>query len=1061
MSFELSFASGAQLEVRSFRVVERMSQPFSIDVVARSPDPSVDLGALVGHPARFTIAAHVRQGVAVAARSWSGLCDEAEQLAVEPAGLSTYRIHIVARIRLLDGRISHRIYTARTALEIVAELLDEWEIPSVRRVERGAYPTHVSRTQYRESDGSFFHRLLEEAGISYTFEEGTCALVLDDAPQTRAARAGGALQVIDRATPAAGQEHATDLIVVERTVSGARTLTDVDFRRPNLDLRASASSAVGDGVPSSEVHAYRPGAFAGWQEGDVGHHEQIGAFRAARELEAALAEARSVSFATDASDLAPGAVFALRGEGTLALEHERLLATELTIDASVMGDWNVRVRAVPADRPYRPSPLTPRPHIRGLQAALVVGVEGDEDVHVERHGRVRLRFPWDERYRGVDRATPWVRVAAAWAGAGFGQTLLPRVGQEVLVAFEEGDPDRPVVVGRVANATAPTPYALPGRKTESGWRSESLPTRSGYNEIRFEDAQGEELVELRAQRDARTLVRHDEAVTIGHDRTQRVGGETSETTLGRRFQITDGRREERTAVDATTVAGAGRSQLVGGEREETFEKDHTLRVDGDGEQRIAGDDVARAAGDFHGLVEGHHLERVVGTSSVQAASSALRAATTAIAAGGDVGMRSSSLVVEGSDISLSAGGSFLRIDGGGVTIHGPLVTLNEGGAPGAYVPARFTPPQAPQLPAPLQAAPSTRVVIVDETGTELTGVVDVVVGEEVILEVREDPPLHALGVQWVVEPAVDAVEDYVFDQKKGTVTKLGSLTTTRVRFFWIAAGIKRVRALVTLDGVPVVPPLEVEMNVLGARVAAASWGVGSGFALRELPWQGNTGLSLALGDPTPPPFSLGIVFIYEAQAPLGREGYLAGVQRGKVKLSAIDEDGDAWGAEWTGHWYNDSGYAKRSAYKGLYAPFNETRFGSKWEGSYTPKTPKGAPPALPVRCLYGDAPNQWIDRESPKFDSVELDYNFETFYVFKVEAPIRGGRRAIWTTVAKLKWRAHARAKRDVSGTWQIDKGSLVEPAAPEKAKGNPTLTLTAELPEWSGFIPPPEWRRK
>ncbi|MBK6520490.1 MAG: phage late control D family protein [Polyangiaceae bacterium] len=124
---------------------------------------------------------------------WSGLCDEAEQLAVEPAGLSTYRIHIVARIRLLDGRISHRIYTARTALEIVAELLDEWEIPSVRRVERGAYPTHVSRTQYRESDGGFLHRLLEEAGISYTFEDGTCAVVLDDAPRTRAARAGSAL----------------------------------------------------------------------------------------------------------------------------------------------------------------------------------------------------------------------------------------------------------------------------------------------------------------------------------------------------------------------------------------------------------------------------------------------------------------------------------------------------------------------------------------------------------------------------------------------------------------------------------------------------------------------------------------------------------------------------------------------------------------------------------------------------------------------------------------------------------------------------------------------------
>ncbi|MBK6520489.1 MAG: phage late control D family protein [Polyangiaceae bacterium] len=153
--------------------------------------------------------------------------------------------------------------------------------------------------------------------------------------------------MIDRATPAAGREHATDLIVVERTVSGARTLTDVDCRRPNVDLSDDASSAVGDGVPSSEVHAYRPGAFAGWREEGTSGITQIGALRAARELEAALTEARSVSFATDASDLAPGAIFALRGEAPSPSNTKGSSRDGgFTIDASVMGDWNVRVRAV-------------------------------------------------------------------------------------------------------------------------------------------------------------------------------------------------------------------------------------------------------------------------------------------------------------------------------------------------------------------------------------------------------------------------------------------------------------------------------------------------------------------------------------------------------------------------------------------------------------------------------------------------------------------------------------------------------------------------------------------
>ena len=161
-----------------------------------------------------------------------------------------------------------------------------------------------------------------------------------------------------------------------------------------------------------------------------------------------------------------------------------------------------------ADEAYRTVLRTTRPRAR-VQSATVVGPRG-EDVHTDELGRVRVQFPWDRRGRGDERSGLWIRVSQAWAGAGFGMMALPRVGQEVMVDFLGGDPEQPVIVGRVFNRTQPVVHGLPEHERRSGWKSASSPGSAGYNEVFFDDRKGAELVCEKAERDRRNLVKHDD-----------------------------------------------------------------------------------------------------------------------------------------------------------------------------------------------------------------------------------------------------------------------------------------------------------------------------------------------------------------------------------------------------------------------------------------------------------------------------------------------------------------------------------------------------------------------
>src|SRR6185503_14498635 len=191
---------------------------------------------------------------------------------------------------------------------------------------------------------------------------------------------------------------------------------------------------------------------------------------------------------------------------------------------------------------------TPKPQISSVQSATVVGPAGQE-IHVDELGRVRLQFLWDRHGKNDDNSSPWIRVSQGWAGTGYGMIVIPRIGQEVLVGFLDGDPDQPIIVGRVFNQTQLVPYKLPDHKTRSAWKSNSSLGGGGFNEIMFEDLKHEELVWMQAQKNLRKLVKNDENITIGHDRRKYVVRNEIETTSGTRIEVTGANRIEITDKD--------------------------------------------------------------------------------------------------------------------------------------------------------------------------------------------------------------------------------------------------------------------------------------------------------------------------------------------------------------------------------------------------------------------------------------------------------------------------------------------------------------------------------
>lgn len=570
-NLEVKLGSGDALDVRQFSVQERMSTLFEVNLVAVSDNPSIDFDAVVGQPATFSISAGTHD------KFWVGVCNHFEQVRAEPSGLSTYQFSIVPRLWLLTQRKNHRMFQQISEPDIALKLLKEWDIDPTIRIDKGAYKKRKYRVQYGESDFTFMCRMLEDAGITFYFEQDgeETKLVLADAPQSNAKR-GGALSFVDDTSMVrnVALEFVTGVRMGQRVRPGKYTIRDHDYRKaPTYKLMSTVSKGLAV-EEKLERFQYAPGAFLfGADSGDatpsaddkgkVRTDEKEGAVLAQKRLDAKRGSARVVAFETNAHDLAPGVVMNMSGHPNAALgDGKALLVVQSSLSGTDRGEWAHHCEARGTEIPFRPELSTPKPKVNGVESATVVGPAGEE-IHTDEFGRVRVHFHWDRESKMDDNSSCWIHVSQSWGGAGYGGTNLPRIGQEVLVDFLGGDPDRPVIVGRVYTNLQKTPYKLPDNKTQSGWKSNSTGGGGGFNEVMFEDAVGKELLNIQAEKDLKKLVKNDENVTIGRNRTKLVKSNDSLTVGANRTKRVVHNENASIGMNKTLSVGINRSTQVG------------------------------------------------------------------------------------------------------------------------------------------------------------------------------------------------------------------------------------------------------------------------------------------------------------------------------------------------------------------------------------------------------------------------------------------------------------------------------------------------------------------
>jgi type VI secretion system secreted protein VgrG len=684
---ELTVSGGASLSVRHFAITETISTPFNVSVLAVSREPNINARAIVGRPASFRLASGVAQ-VLDGKRRWKGVCIHMEQVHALPegGGLSTYQLTIVPTLWLLSQRRSYRIFQHLNAPDIVKKIVAKWKIsPSPAwRINPTRYPKLEYRVQYGETDLAFINRILEEAGISYFFEDDGqgSRLILSDQPQS--SRSRGAIWHESEPNESAEKEFVTDVRVADVVRPGAYSVRDFDFRRPNFGLTAEAPKASGREANYVQQQ-YIPGAFlAETQKGgdtpvadDRGvarHDVNVGARLARRRLQGERAAKRTVRFETNAVDLAPGVVFSIENHPNNALDGKNLLVTELSLEGEPGDDWNMSGTALFAARPYRPALRTPKPSIHGLQSAMVVGPEGQE-IFTDEFGRVRVQFHWDRKGKRNERSSCWMRVSQGWAGSGYGMFTVPRVGQEVLVGFLEGDPDQPIVVGRVFNATSPVPYKLPENRTVSTWKSSSTPGGEGFNEIKFEDAAGNELVYVQAQRDLQKLVKANEVettgasrtITVGANRTATIGGVDS-TLVGSKHSVTMAQPSDPPpTIPPTGMAMADTiASLTTGAA--------TVSLNGGNVSIDAAGDISLNAGGSITIAAGSAITNTAVTVTTTAG------ATISNTAGAEISNTAGAAITSSATRIQITGGGSVKVDSGGtVTVTGSTIEVTAGG----------------------------------------------------------------------------------------------------------------------------------------------------------------------------------------------------------------------------------------------------------------------------------------------------------------------------------------------------------------------------------------------
>ncbi|WP_076735040.1 type VI secretion system Vgr family protein, partial [Cronobacter sakazakii] len=554
-----------------------LSEPFMFTLTLLGTDARADRSALLGQPVTVTIPTQAL----MTPRYLNGKVTRVAVSAVELSGTryAAYELTVEPDLWPMQRDRNLRIFQGQTVPQIVKTLLGESRVNMEERLS-GSYRVWEYCVQYQESSLDFISRLLELEGIAYHFrhEQDRHTLVLTDAPGQYEPFPG--YETIPyHVTPSGGstdEEGISQWALEDSVTPGIYSLDDYDFRKPNAWLFQARQNPLSPQPGSIDVYDW-PGRFV-----EHGHGE----FYARIRQERWQVEHRQTQGTATALGIAPGHTFVLRnapffgdnGEYLTTIAHYRFEENRYASGPDSNTLHEIRFEVIPADVPYRPAQKTPWPRTYGPQTAKVVGPQG-ESIWTDKYGRVKVKFHWDRLGKGDDTSSSWVRVSSAWAGQGFGGVQIPRVGDEVVVDFINGDPDRPLITGRVYNEASMPPWALPAAATQMGFLSRSKDgSPDNANALRFEDKAGEEQVWLHAEKNMDTEIENDETHSVGSNRTKTIGA--NETTTVKK------NRTETVVENETITVHQNRTETVDGNETITIHSNRTETVDQNEDVRI-------------------------------------------------------------------------------------------------------------------------------------------------------------------------------------------------------------------------------------------------------------------------------------------------------------------------------------------------------------------------------------------------------------------------------------------------------------------------------------------
>ena len=581
-------------DVISFKLTEGLSEPFRLELMLSSFDPNISFSALMDQSVTFTFwqgeqsVRHLNGIVTSFGLGKTGFVRTHYQMVVEPA---------LARAAFQSDS---RIFQHQNSEKIIRTLLQK------NRVEKVSFeplPSDWEReycVQYRETDLAFIERLAAEEGWYYYFDHCADSHELRFGHQSIASPILGILTY--NAKPAGDRSFAClwRFDYCRKVTTTRQTLRDYTFLNPNYNLEhqhhSQASGITDSDTSKSAVNSttvYEKYDYPGRYKKD----EQGNPFSLYR-LESELAVSETANAVGDDMRVVPGYGFTLEGHANSAFNQDWLVVRvehfgkqtgSLDEEAGEEGNrYENTLFLTPHNKPWR-SPLKPRPIIRGTQVAHVTGPEGEE-IYCDEWGRVKLQFPWDRLGNFDEHSSCWVRVVQGWAGAQYGNMMIPRIGHEVLVKFLNGDPDQPIVVGRTYHSTTEPPYELPKHKTRMTIKSKTH-KGNGFNELRFEDEMGREEVFIHAEKDLNHIVKHDETTQVGHDRTEQVG--RNETIhIGNDRMETVGQDEDLT-INQDQIRSIGRNRIT------KIEKDDILNVNNNRRVNVHADSLIKVGQDLN------------------------------------------------------------------------------------------------------------------------------------------------------------------------------------------------------------------------------------------------------------------------------------------------------------------------------------------------------------------------------------------------------------------------------------------------------------------------------